>query len=293
MFFGAACLVRPIYLVSPALIFALLKFIRALDLRRSTVLTLIFAAGLLGTLLPYSIRSSIVSGRLLLISDQGSWVLWANSVTPFYSLGRLENWRSDIWLPFGRAVFSQVTGQPSYSTAALYQFSNQLSEAYGRNFLQELTSRPGVYAGNVASNFLQYFIQPEAFFERLFWQALPASTVQQAGALRGSFSAFFQATTLPVFLLLSFLALRNSVSARLTLILLLFLAGSYCFTFLDERYLYGRIPIVLLALAMIPSELSALFENRPTWPAALSSLVMSTITAVVLAAPVIFLLRAA
>ncbi len=76
---------------------------------------------------------------------------------------------------------------------------------------------------------------------------------------------------------------------ELGLLLLLYLAASYSLIFLDERFLYPRIPVLIFSLAVIPEGIASFFQNRPARFSSISALLLSALSAVAFASPVIYL----
>ncbi len=287
VFFAAACLNRPLYLTAPVLIFAVLWSLKRLEPKKSIGLTLAFTLAMLGGILPYSIRNRAVTGRFMLVSNQGPWVLWANSVTPFHSLGHPPRWIPDVWDPYGARIYTQTTGAPWPDR--FYQYANELSDAYNREFVHQLTTQPLIYAGNVINNFVLYVTYPPKYFERRFWQLIPSRFAKHVPLLQTIFSGYSWAATILSLPLLLFLAYRNYPPAKLGVFLLLYLATSYSLIFLDERFLYPRIPVLIFSLAVIPEGIASFFQNRPARFSSISALLLSALSAVAFASPVIYL----
>src|SRR5262249_4635308 len=154
-------------------------------------------------------------------------------------------------------------------------------------FVRQLASQPYIYIGNVINNFIKFIIYPQKYFEAKFWPSLAGESMKSDGFLQTIFSNYYQVTTVLALVFIAFLAYQKSLSAKLALFLLLYLAASYSFTFLDERYLYGRIPIVLFSLAITSKELIALLKNRPIWISIVRDYIVPGLSAILVASPVI------
>ena len=290
IFFALAALIRPIFLTSPVLIFGILWLVKKIDIKRSIVLTALFSIFMLGAISPYSFRNLAVSGRFILINNQGPWAFWGNSVKPFYSTNRLPLWVKEVWEPFGQKLFSQVTKE-EYSLESLYRYSNELSEKFSHEFFNNLISRPSVYLKNVLKNFFYITFWPREHYENHFWRLVQGKKLlNPLNPLRYVNSSFYQAITIIVIPLLGILSYRKSQSAKLGVMILFYWVASYSFTILNARYLYFIQPVVLFSLAIVSGGVVSLFKTSPNWFSSSCSLIVSTFSAIILSSPIVYLL---
>ncbi len=290
IFFALAALIRPIFLTSPVLIFGILWLVKKIDIKRSIVLTALFSIFMLGAILPYSFRNWAVSGKFILINNQGPWAFWGNSVTPFYSKNRLPNWLGEVWVPFGQNLFFQETKE-EYSLEGLYKYSNELSEKFSHEFFINLVSQPSVYIKNVLNNFIYNIFWPRKYYENQFWKLLQYNDLRNIqNPLQNLSSSFYTIITILVLPLLGFLSYRKLQSANLGLMLIFYYVAGYSFTILNNRYLYFILPTVLFSLAIVSEGAVSQFKNPPNWFSSSFSFIVSLISAIILSSPIVYLM---
>jgi hypothetical protein len=291
LLFALACLVRPIFLTSPVLIFALFWLILRIKFKRSIVLTAVFSLTMLVAILPYSFRNLAVSGRFILISNQGPWALWANAINPGQSMGQLPEWIPDIWEPYGSKIFTQATGE-EYSLINLYKYSNKLSDTYKHEFIKELSTHPQIYLRNVVKNFFLFILHEQSFFETEFWKIIPGQYIQRdirfINLIRIIVIKYYQVITIFMIPFLLILTCRRYNPARLGIIFMVYMAASYSLPILDSRYLYPNIPILLFCFAMICDKFIFIFNRRYTRHSSFVISPIALVSAMVVSMPVVY-----
>lgn len=264
LLFAIAAFIRPVFLTAPFLMFGLLFLVKRLSFKEAfgkAALSLILMAIFIS---PYILRNFFVTGGLVPISNQATWALWGNSVTPLYSDGSFREWGSDwtgdVWIPFGAAEVKEVTGS-DFSLLILYAYSQPLSEHFGKEFLENLMAKPSVYLQNTAGNIVHYIFGPRNQAEH----QLLARHIEYPEAMRRTFSTFNLAANFIVLPILGYFAYRKEVKALMGLLLVAYFSINYSIVFLDARYLSTLMPVMWLCLTIASANVTKLLRDDYKW----------------------------
>ncbi len=149
---GLATLVRPVTLAFPP--FALLICLartwpdRARGFRQAVVLTATMAA----VIAPWTARNYVVTGHLIPVNAQTWQATWGTTVAPLGAHPDRYKWFV-IARDHYRPIYVSVVGE-RFNYEAFTRANLALEEAFRREALANIRSRPEVYLGNAAASFV-------------------------------------------------------------------------------------------------------------------------------------------
>ncbi|MCG6926724.1 MAG: hypothetical protein LJF30_15615 [Acidobacteria bacterium] len=260
---GLVTLVRPVTLLLPPFVFALLLLRRPRSSFRSAgAATAIFCLGMVATIGPWTARNWAVSGRFVPVNLQGWANVWAATLRPLPVQPDSYRWfaiGSDIL-----RVHRLVSGQPEYDLLTYVKFNAETEQAYRREALANLRRQPMVYLGNVARSFRSLMLDTNTVYLRLFrYLQTTDVAVQQTwfeagrqprlGSVRlGRAFALLSGAlgALSVVGILSALRSRKGPLLTTTLVAACFLVV-HSIAHMEFTYLYVKLPF-LAVLAFVP-----------------------------------------
>jgi hypothetical protein len=240
---GGTTLVRPVSLVLPPFVFLLARLRRDGTWRAAALFTLLFTVGMALPILPYTARNYNVTGRLILVNVQAGFQLWGATEprpqAPDDSLTWLELWRQ-----YGMTIYHRVTGHSEYDLAVFSSHLVELEAAFRRQALSNLKRRPTVYLHNVASNLTSFSSDPMASWPTTFANQndRPRSRTR---LLVGAYSLGLLVLALPGLILGLW---RRDAWVWTLLLVFCSLAAAHAVGFFYDRYTYGKLPLLAMAL---------------------------------------------
>ena len=152
---GLSTLVRPTTLILPPFVWLAtwltLPSGSARRGRRALATTVVFSAGLLLVVAPYTARNYAHTGAFIPVNAQGKVMIWASSVR---EVPRDPNhyWWWLIWYQDGVPVVERVTGVGRYDYPTFVANVLAIEREFGRELASNLWRQPEIYLRNVARN---------------------------------------------------------------------------------------------------------------------------------------------
>ena len=258
MVWGLATLVRPVTLLLPPFVLAVLLLRRRTRPWRTALgAALVFTLGMGAVLAPYTARNYARSGTLIPVSAQVWMNLWAASLSDVPPQPDHIRWKA-VREPLMR-ILKRVPESPLRTDPETVRDSLRLEAEFRRLTIRNLERKPGVYAANVAASLwtlvrdvptvlvknFQYMGRPEATVRD--WYALDRKQdFHPPGASRAS------AWMVHVLGLFSLAALivdlrRRDPALLVTAALWLCVVVAHALVWMDLLYYYVKLPFVFVA----------------------------------------------
>jgi hypothetical protein len=175
---GLATLVRPVTLAFPpfALMICLVRSWpdRARAFRQAAVLSVTMAA----VVAPWTARNYRVTGHLIPVNAQTWQATWGTTVAPLGAHPDRYKWYV-IARDHYRPIYVSVVGEKFYYEA-FTRANLALEEAFRREALRNIRSRPGVYLRNAAASFASLHVDMNAILLTAFRRLQAPGVVAQA-----------------------------------------------------------------------------------------------------------------
>lgn len=246
---GAATLVKSVTLIAPA--FILLWASLYWGLRKAVTTSVFFTAGLLLVVMPYTARNYGVSGRFIPVNAQASYALWATSHERIPEGENYLHWVK-AWAASGMNTYTEITGRTDYSAVVFEDYVLELGDRFRAMAIDNLRRDPTVYAYNAFHNSVMFIVDPPTSYWFDSYAFLSPSNARALGFVAG--------LSVGLMTLISVLAIvigciRRDPSWTLLLALFAMMWAAHAMTFLEERYLYIKVPTIVagFVLAIVAS----------------------------------------
>lgn len=253
---GIATLVRPISLVMPGTVLFLLC--AKLGARRAAaILTLVFSVGMALVIVPYTFYNHHSTGRFSVLNPQAGLAIWGTSVEPFGSENEFIGWQK-VWVRHGMSIYTEITGEKEYDLQVFLKHSVELNRRFMAEAETNIWNRPSVYLGNVAKNLHSFAsASPHEPIARFRHRQNPTPSALTLGgevisadaAARAAGAALGVAALLG----LSLDSIRRRWIGTVALMTYLTLGAVHSATFLTDRYLYVRYPMLVFLIGALSS----------------------------------------
>jgi hypothetical protein len=222
-----------------------------------------FVLGMMLVVGPYACRNYRLTGRLVLVNAEGWMALWGSTAADLGIHPNHYNW-SLLYPTHFMPIFTRVTGSPVYSRHAFIESNLALEDAFRKEALSNLWSRPGVYARNVLGSFVAFntrinsvfikafqAVQDRRTYSRQEWFAVGNSQDFHGPLGADLFSTFASGLTLLAGAGLV-LALRGREEWVLApLVVYASLCVAHSLVYMDLMYYYVRIPFLVVFAARL------------------------------------------
>jgi hypothetical protein len=281
---GLTTLVRPVSLVLPGFVLVLLlvKFRRGWGaITRGLVL---FTMGMLLPISPYAIRNYVVSGRLVLVTSQGSFAVWGSTLAKLRPGEKYLLWTT-LWRREGMPIYTRVTGSSEFSLEEFSQHVSELSDEFGREAWTNIRKHPDVYLHNVAHNLWRFNVDLMdywlVFFQRVNAGGSEDEPMRLPPRARWAGTATrVWVTGLAVLGLIGVAAGLRGGDPGAWAVLLVY--AMFCFahsmTFMGPRYTYLKLPLLVVAFGLLLRQLGRLELRVPAMGAKLRASAVLAVT---------------
>jgi hypothetical protein len=270
---GLTTLVRPVSLIMPALFAIMVLFYFGKNLRRSFLYFAIFTTAFVFTIAPYTYRNYKLMHRFIPVNAQSNISFWAGSYTSLDLDANHYRWWK-IWYPEGQNIYEQVTGKKEYSTTFYAEHVLEFEDLYKEKFLENISSHPMTYIGNVCKNFLLLNFGINSVFVKMFqYQQHHKGDINKDWLQTGNPQDFYPSNATNAFsfliFLMSLLSLggiylaikKNDRLIYIPLLAFLTIAISHSITYMDLMYYYVRIPFLFIFTAFFIKHLDVIFNK--------------------------------
>ena len=276
--FGVTTIVRPMTLCLPLFVAPAMLIAFKPRWRLGLALGALFAVGLAAAVFPVALRNYRLTGRFIPVNAQGHIALWTATVEPRQLLDdRSVPW-GELWWTDGMPIFSKIVGPSGYSDELFKERIVDIDDEFGRQALDNIRRQPHVYVKNVVRNGLFFLTGAPAGMIAEFAKQQPL--VDRTGGYSGrglrtlylSFELMF-AIWLAVALVGAGMAVhQRSVFALLPAAVLFCLCCSHAATYVDFRYLYVKVPFLLICSAYVTDTSQRIMTRFSTTGVALGSI---------------------
>lgn len=251
---GLATLVRPVTLLLPPFVLALLLLRRARPWRTALAAAVTFTLGMAAVVAPYTARNYALSGTVVPVSAQVWMNLWAASLAEVPPQPDHIRWKA-VREPLMR-ILKRVPEAPLRTDPETVRDSLRLEAEFRRLTLRNLGRRPRVYAANVASSLwtlvrdmptvlvknFQYMGRPEATVRD--WYSLGRrQDFHPPGASRASAAMVHALGLFSVAALLIDLR-RRDPALQVAATLYVCVVVAHALVWMDLLYYYVKLPFV-------------------------------------------------
>jgi hypothetical protein len=258
LLFGVTTIVRPLTLLLPLCVTPALLVAFRPRWRLGLALAALFAVGMAMGVFPVALRNYILTGRFIPVNAQGHIALWSATLKPRQSLDNRSVPWGKIWWTDGVPIFNRILGQPGYSDEVFKERILDLEDGFGRQAIDNIRREPHVYAGNVVRN-AAFFLTgaPTGMIEEFVRQQPIADGTRRRHPGSGlrtlalSFELMFGAWLTLGLIGVGIAVHQRSVFAVLPAAVFLCLCMSHAATYVDFRYLYVKVPFLLVFCAYL------------------------------------------
>jgi hypothetical protein len=261
LLWGLVCLVRPVTLVVPGVVWLAVWLRHPEGGRRAALLgTATFTLGLVTAVAPWTVRNLSATGRFVAVNQQARAALWGSTVKPFSADPDRYHW-FELYLRHYMPIFHRVTGHPAYDYLAHNEHLFEIDEALGREAVVNLRRQPTVYLRNVARSFLTLNLHVNGVLVQAYEALADGAQASQQWFRVGQPQDFGprggRNAVKALFGLLSLLALLGALRAlrrRETFLLLPFgvyaiFVLAHTLLYMDLMYYYVKLPFLVIFTA--------------------------------------------
>ncbi len=242
---GIICLFRPVYLLFPGFFFLAVWIFRKefLPACKHAAIVLLF---MLLILTPNVIRNYRVSGRFILISEQGGVELYHNSVESYFSSPEFTQY-GKVWDEYGWPLMRDNLGIKEYSAMLWYTDTARISDLFWNAAIDQIVKEPMVYIGNVIYNLGQIITMDLDYWGYRLIKENSNNIIEYYSYV---FYLWFMQIVGSASIIL--VALKANKNFRISILLLtVTLLISYSLVFFYPRYIYLKYPLYLLGIGFL------------------------------------------
>ncbi len=254
---GLTTLVRPVSLILPFFVVVLLAVKHRWQWRVVAGGVALFTLGMLLPIGPYAIRNYVRSGRLVLVTSQGSFAVWGSTVEKLRPGEKYLLWTA-LWRREGMPIYTRVTGSSEFSLEEFDAHISELSDRFTRETWRNIRTHPEVYLHNVTRNLWWFNVDLMDYWLVFFQRKNAGGSASEPMSLpprarwSGSATRVWVAGLALLGLIGVAAGMRNrDLGAWAVALVYVMFCLAHSLTFMGPRYTYLKLPVLVVAFEVL------------------------------------------